>query len=76
MQIFVKGLTGRTFTLDVEPRYRVARVKYMIAKVEDVKPEHQRLIFRGFQLQDKKPLSFYGVRKESTLHLGVHLRGC
>ena len=69
MQIFVKTLTGKTITLNVEPSDSIYDVQVQIEGREGIPTDQQRLIFTGKQLGAELTLSDYNVERDSTLHL-------
>lgn len=75
MELFVKTLTGKTVSIEVEEGESIEDVKAKIAEKEGIPPEQQRLIFGGQQLQDAKTIGDYDIGDDSTLHLVLRLRG-
>lgn len=69
VSIFVKVLSGKHISLEVELTDLVETVKEKIQEETGIPAEQQRLIFDGRQMEDGHTLQEYGVQKDSTLHL-------
>ena len=71
MQIYVKTITGKTITLEVEPSDTIEDVKMKLG----INLEGYRLIFAGKQLENNRTLNDYNISKGSVLHMVLRIYG-
>ena len=75
MQVFVRTLSGKVISLEIESGTTIPEVKRLIQIKEGVLPEDMRLIHAGKQLANDKTVAHYNIKKEDTIHLVLRLYG-
>lgn len=74
MQIFIKTLTNKNITVDVEGTTTIGELRQKIMDKEGIPPDQQRLIYAGKQLIDENNLNDYDIKDGATVHLVLRLR--
>ena len=57
IQIFIKTVTGKTITLEVEPSDTIESVKTKVQDIEGTPPDQQNLVSKGLKLEDWKAVA-------------------
>lgn len=73
MQIFVKDIEGKNFSLEVESSDTIEAVKEKIYQEKNIEVKKQRLIFGGKELEEGRTLADYNIEKDATIHLSIKL---
>ena len=71
MQIFVRNLSGKTVTIDINERDIVYDLKTILANKEGLPVSNQRLMFQGKLLKLESIISECDIKKGSTIHMNV-----
>lgn len=74
-QVFVKTLTGKTITLEVESNDTIENIKYKVKDKEGLPIDMQHFIFNGNTLKNNKTLSDYDIHREDAIYLKLNMRG-
>ncbi len=77
-QLFAKSLTGRTISLYFNDRagnINIIDVKAQIEEKEGILIDHQRLVYKGSQLDGDKSLYDYNITNEASFNIVLRLRG-
>lgn len=72
MEVFIKEMTGKEITVDVELSDTIDTLKKKIADTDGIKAECQKLIWSGNLLQSDKTIADYGIGADATIHMIQH----
>ena len=75
IHIFAKLLTGKQYSLEVDPLDRIGYLKGQIWEMEGLEPRWQRLIFAGQHLEDDFTIEDCHICDKSTLRLLLRIMG-
>ena len=72
-QIFVKTLTGKLLTLNVQVSNTILYIKEQIENITGINTSEQKLLYKGNILEDNKTIDFYYIREYSSIFLSIKL---
>jgi len=73
MQIFVKTISGKTITLDVDQSDLIENLKLKIQDKDGIPIGNQRLTYASKPLIDGKYISDYNIQKDSTIYIWLKI---
>lgn len=76
IDIFIKGLDGKTITINICQDYTIRDVKDIINNKIGLPSDDQQLVHNGKSLYDNNNVKNYYIVRHSTIHLVQSLRGC
>jgi len=71
MQLFVRLISGKVLSLNVECSDTIDTIKKKVAEAQGIEPGKQQLLFSGTILEDQEKISKYGIIAQSTLFLVI-----
>ena len=75
MKFFVRILSCKSISINIEESSVVKQLKEKIEEVEGIESKIQTLVYEGKVLDDVKFLSNYKIENDSTLQLRLSLKG-
>ncbi len=75
MDLTIKTMTGKIFTLEVDSQDTIETIKLKVQDQEGIPPEQQLLTYEGKELEDGRTLNDYNIGKGSTISLVLRKRG-
>lgn len=75
MHIFIRSLSGKHITLEVDLYDRVEDVRAKIQDKEGISPSSMRLVFKGKEIEDGQTLLDYSIQKDATVYIVLRLLG-
>jgi ubiquitin C len=73
-EIFIKTLTGKIITLQVEPSDTIYDIKEKIQEKEGIPPHQLFLISKGKRLINSRRIDEYNIKEKDMLHIVGCLR--
>jgi len=74
-RIFIKTMTTKVYTINIDPQQSVHALKNEIAKETNIPVDQIRLVYKGRQMEDERCLVEYGVTTDSEVYMILRLRG-